>query len=149
MSTIYFDMDGTLAGLFFVKGFSEMLNNGNMEPYTKARPLFNVEEMNNVIEKLVNKGYDIGIISYADEQYIEEATKAKMNWLRNYFPFANKNKIHIVTKAIAKASFYNDNDILVDDAKANRVEWETKGGKTINAYFRNSVKMIDSLKELL
>lgn len=72
-----------------------------------------------------------------------------MQWLRNYFPFANKNKIHIVTKAIAKASFYNDNDILVDDAKANRIEWETKGGKTINAYFRNSVKMVDSLKELI
>ena len=34
MSTIYFDMDGTLAGLFFVKNFSEMLNNGNMQPYT-------------------------------------------------------------------------------------------------------------------
>lgn len=149
MNTIYFDMDGTLAGLFFIKGFSEMLNSGNMEPYKKARPLYNVEEMNDVIEKLVKKGYDIGIISYADEQYIKEATKAKMEWLRNYFPFANRNKIHIVTKAIAKSSFYNDNDILVDDAKANRAEWESKGGKTINAYFRNSVKMIDSLKELI
>lgn len=149
MSTIYFDMDGTLAGLFFVKGFSEMLNSGNMEPYKNARPLFNVEEMNGVIEKLVNKGYSIGIISYADEQYIKEATKEKIKWLQNYFPFADKDKIHIVTKAIAKSSFYNDNDILVDDAKANRTEWENKGGKTINAYFRNSVKMIDSLKELL
>lgn len=149
MSTIYFDMDGTLAGLFFVKGFSEMLNHGNMEPYEKARPLFNVEEMNVVIEKLVKKGYAIGIISYADEQYIQEATKAKMKWLQNYFPFADRDKIHIVTKAIAKSSFYNDNDILVDDAKANRTDWENKGGKTINAYFRNSVKMIDSLKELL
>lgn len=149
MNTIYFDMDGTLAGLFFVKGFSEMLNTGNMAPYKDAKPLYNVEEMNDVIEKLVNKGYKIGIISYVDEEYIEKATKAKMQWLRNYFPFADNDKIHITTKATSKASFYNNGDILVDDAKANRTEWENKGGKTINAYFRNSIKMIDALKAML
>lgn len=149
MSTIYFDMDGTLAGLFFVKGFSEMLNNGNMEPYKNARPLYNVEEMNEVVEKLINKGYSIGIISYVDEEYKEQATTAKMAWLKNYFPFANRNKIHIITKKTAKSEFYNSNDILVDDAKANRADWENKGGKTINAYFRNSVKMIDALRALI
>ena len=149
MSTIYFDMDGTLAGLFFVKNFSEMLNNGNMQPYTTAKPLYNVEEMNAVIFQLVKKGYNIGIISYVDNEYMTDAKKAKMNWLKNYFPFANIENIHIVTKETSKADFYKKGDILVDDAKANRTEWENKGGKTINAYFRNSIKMIDALRELI
>ena len=102
MSTIYFDMDGTLAGLFFVKNFSEMLNNGNMQPYTIAKPLYNVEEMNTVIFQLVKRGYNIGIISYVDNEYMADAKKAKMNWLKNYFPFANIENIHIVTKETSK-----------------------------------------------
>ena len=102
-----------------------------------------------VIFQLVKKGYNIGIISYVDNEYIADAKKAKINWLRNYFPFANIENIHIVTKETSKADFYKKGDILVDDAKANRTEWENKGGKTINAYFRNSIKMIDALRELI
>lgn len=37
MATIYFDMDGTLAGLFFVKDFSKKLSAGDMSPYTEAK----------------------------------------------------------------------------------------------------------------
>ena len=147
--TIYFDMDGTLAGLFFVKGFSAMLSAGDMTPYTVARPLYNATEMNAVVKALKNKGYEIGVISYADAENLEAATAAKMEWLKINFPYASVENIHITTKATSKASYYRNGDILVDDAKANREEWESAGGETINAYFRAKIKMIDALKALI
>lgn len=149
MATIFFDMDGTLAGLFFVKGFSEMLAKGDMTPYVNAHPLYNVDEMTTVVNALVAKGFSIGVISYADAENLADATAAKKVWLAKYFPFASEENIHIVTKATAKTAFYNNGDILVDDAKANRADWENMGGKTINAYFRATVKMIDALKEMI
>lgn len=147
--TIYFDMDGTLAALFFVKGFSAMLAAGDMTPYIEAKPLYNTEEMASVISALIAKGYEIGVISYADEANLEAATAAKKSWLAKFFPFASEKNIHIVTKAITKTAFYANGDILVDDAKANREEWEAIGGSTINSYFRAPVKMIDALKAMI
>ena len=49
--TIYFDMDGTIAGLFFVKDFSKKLNEGDMTPYIQARALYNADEMEIVINQ--------------------------------------------------------------------------------------------------
>lgn len=146
--TIYFDMDGTLAGLFFIKGFKEMLDAGDMTPYAAARPLYNMVEMDAVIKALKYKGYEIGIISYVSEKNLEDAAAAKKEWLRNNFPYASTENIHIITKAISKANYCQNGDILVDDARANREEWERAGGKAINAYFRAKVKMIDALKAL-
>lgn len=148
MAKIFFDMDGTLAGLFFVKDFSKRLADGDMTAYTDAKPLFNTDEMASVISTLTAKGFEIGIISYADEANLADATIAKKNWLAKFFPFASEENIHITTKATAKSAFYADGDILVDDAKANRADWEAKGGNTINAYFRASVKMIDALRAI-
>ena len=124
MKTIFFDLDGTLAALFFVKNFSEMLKAGDMTPYLTAGTLFDKDEMAETITALRANGYDIGVISYADEEHLEAATTAKMTWLAEHFPYATAEKIHIVTKATAKETYYTDGDILVDDAKANREAWE-------------------------
>ena len=145
--TIYFDMDGTLAALFFVKDFSKRLDNGDMTAYTDAKTLFNPIEMRGLIESL-KKSYDIGIISYADNEYLHEAAIAKIKWLNKNFPYADANKIHIVTRETPKESYYADGDILVDDAKANRQAWEKRGGKTIDAYYKRKA-MIKGLKDLI
>ena len=148
MATIYFDMDGTLAALFFVKGYADMLANHDTTPYTIAKPLYDLIEMATTIRNLAAHGYTIGIISYVDDTMVEKATEAKKEWLTKYFPYVNDENIHIVTKATPKSTFYHDGDILVDDAKANREDWENKGGKTINAYFRAKVSMMENLKTL-
>ena len=148
MNTIYFDMDGTLAALFFIKGFSEALKAGDTTPYTIAKPLFDTDMMATVIAALKAKGYDIGIISYVDDKNLETGTKAKKDWLTHYFPYANPAKIHIVTKATPKSAYCTKGDVLVDDAKANRDDWENVGGITINAYFKAKVSMIEALKSL-
>ena len=148
MNTIYFDMDGTLAALFFVKGFSEALDAGDTTPYTVAKPLFDTDTMATVITALKAKGYDIGIISYVDAKNLDAGAKAKRDWLAHYFPYANPAKVHIVTKATPKSTYCTKGDVLVDDARANRDDWESVGGITINAYFRAKVSMIEALKSL-
>ena len=148
MNTIYFDMDGTLAALFFIKGFSEALKAGDTTPYTIAKPLFDTDIMATVINALKAKGYDIGIISYVDDKNLETGTKAKKDWLAHYFPYANPAKIHIVTKTTPKSAYCTKGDVLVDDAKANRDDWENVGGITINAYFKAKISMIEALKSL-
>ena len=138
--TIYFDMDGTLAGLFYVKDFSKKLANGDMSPYLDAQPLYNVEEMANVISQLQERGYKIGIISYVSKTP-REARKAKKEWLKRYFPFATE--IHIIQEYTTKYKVAKDkNGILVDDAKKNRDAWQ---GLSINAYRANLVKELQAL----
>ena len=138
--TIYFDMDGTLAGLFYVKDFSKKLANGDMSPYLDAQPLYNVEEMANVISQLQERGYQIGIISYVSTTP-REARKAKKEWLKRYFPFATE--IHIIQEYTTKYKVAKDKSgILVDDAKKNRDAWQ---GLSINAYRANLVKELQAL----
>lgn len=152
MKTLFFDMDGTLAALFFVKGFSEMLKNEDSTPYEVARPLYKIDDMKEVITALKNNGWRIGIISYTgnecSQEFVEKTIEVKKAWLEKYFPYADE--IHIVKPEISKTEFANSaEDILVDDSTKNRTEWEQTGRTAINAYFRAKIPMIDALKALL
>ena len=50
-----FDMDGTIADLYGVDGWLKDLMNKNPHPYTIAKPLCDMEELNTVLNK--NSGY--------------------------------------------------------------------------------------------
>ena len=135
---IYFDMDGTLAALFFVKGYSEMLANNDTTPYTVARPLFNIEEMRSEIARLKALGYTIGVISYygkdSSKEMIKATRAAKKAWLAKYFPYADE--IHIINPNTKKKKAAKiKNGYLVDDSRKNREEW---GEKAINGHFRKN-----------
>lgn len=152
MKTLFFDMDGTLAGLFFVKGFKDALANEDSTPYEIANPLFKADEMKNVISALKADGWKIGIISYTgtdcSAEFIRKTVEVKKAWLAKYFPYADE--IHIVKPEISKTEFANSaDDILVDDSTKNRTEWEQTGRTAINAYFRAKIPMIEALKALL
>lgn len=152
MKTLFFDMDGTLAALFFVKGFSEMLKKEDATPYETARPLFNSDEMKEVITTLKGDGWKIGIISYTGaectQEFFKKTVETKKAWLEKYFPYADE--IHIVAPETSKTEFAkSQEDILIDDSTKNRTEWEKTGRTAINAYFRAKVPMIEALKALL
>ena len=146
---IYFDMDGTLAGLFFVKGYKETLAAGDATPYEIAKPLFNVDEVKAEITRLKSLGYIIGIVSYygadADAEMVEKTIKAKKDWLKNYFPYADESEIYITSPEYKKSDIVKiKNSILIDDSKKNREEW--KNGLTIDGYFRRP--FINELKKI-
>ena len=134
MKTIWFDMDGTIANLYGVKNWLTYLRNCDVHPYAVAKPIYEISYLEIVIKKLKDMGYDIGIISYvahnSTPEYAEAIARTKRNWLAHHFPFANPEKIHITTKDIAKNTYYESGDILVDDEQANLDNWS---GDTINA----------------
>ena len=133
--TIWFDMDGTIADLYHVKGWLADIRAENPRPYITAKPIYN-DYLDIVMKKLIDKGYRIGIISYvahnSTDTYAEKVTIAKRNWLMHNFPYADADKIHIVTKATPKST-YCDGGYLVDDEDTNLIDWENAGGRVINA----------------
>lgn len=133
--TIYFDMDGTIAGLFDVPSWKQSIDAGSTAPYEVAKPLYNRADMDAVIADLTAKGYKIGIITYvafnSTKAYANTIRKVKKAWLKANFPYATE--VHMIDHKTPKWSVAKDhNSILVDDCRANRDAW--KWGKTVNAY---------------
>lgn len=135
-NTVWFDMDGTIADFYAVDNWLDKILNEDTSPYAEAAPLFDSDEMENLITLLKNAGYDIGIISYAPHNCTVEMLMAtasvKRNWLAHNFPYATK--IHICTSATPKSKWCKVGDVLVDDEHKNLIDWMENGGEAVNNY---------------
>ena len=132
---ICFDMDGTIADFFGVKGWLEDLENENPRPYIEAKPMWDMKALADVLKSLK---IEIRIITWlsknSSEAYKDEVRKAKLEWLNEYgFPF---DKFHGVrygaTKADSVRKYLADDEtaILIDDNAKIRSGWTL--GETIN-----------------
>lgn len=143
MTTIYFDMDGTIANLYGIENWLNDLINSNTRPYKEARPLLNFSQFAKILHKLQNNGYKIGIISWLSKNgsttYNAQVTATKIAWLEKHLPSIEWDEIHIINYGTPKSTC--GNGILFDDEKHNRDEW---GGI---AYDVNDI--IGTLKTLL
>ena len=122
---IWFDMDGTIADLYGVDGWLEMLLNENARPYEIAKPLVNMRELAKVLNRLIEKGWEIGVISWlaknGTNDYNKKVANAKMKWLAKHLKSVKFAKIDIVEYGTPKQ--INRNGILFDDEKQNRENW--------------------------
>lgn len=122
---IWFDMDGTIADLYGVDGWLEMLLNENARPYEIAKPLVNMRELAKVLNRLIEKGWEIGVISWlaknGTNDYNKKVANAKMKWLAKHLKSVKFAKIDIVEYGTPKQ--INRNGILFDDEKPNRENW--------------------------
>lgn len=128
---ICFDMDGTIADLYGVENWLEMLINGDATPYAIAKTLVNMNILARYLNKLQKKGYEIGIISWlaknSTKEYDEKVTKAKKNWLKNHLSSVKWNFIEIVNYGTDKNIVCENADsILFDDETKNRTNWNGK-----------------------
>ena len=57
MKAIYFDMDGTIANLYGVNNWLEMLLNSDDTPYKVAKPLLQLNILARYLNKLQSQGY--------------------------------------------------------------------------------------------
>lgn len=122
---IYLDMDGTIANLYGVDGWLDMLHASDPTPYAKAEKL--IDET--ALERLVNMGYELGIISWlaknSNKEYDKAVRTAKRNWLKENFPNIDFTEIHIVKYGTPKSKVAKEkNGILFDDEEKNRTEWK-------------------------
>lgn len=127
-TTIYFDMDGTIADLYGVKGWLNYLLMGDTFPYEQAEPLLRLCVLARKLNSLQRQGYNIGVISWLSKSgtkfYNELVTEAKMKWLATHLPSVNWDEIHIVPYGTPKQNFCsNPCDILFDDEEQNRNNW--------------------------
>ena len=122
---IWFDMDGTIADLYGVDGCLDMLLNENARPYEIAKPLVNMRELARVLNRLIEKGWEIGVISWlaknGTNDYNKKVANAKMKWLARHLKSVKFAKIDIVEYGTPKQ--INRNGILFDDEKQNRESW--------------------------
>lgn len=129
MKAIYFDMDGTIANLYGVENWLDMLRSENALPYESATPLVRMSQLARLLNKLQAEGYIIGIISWlakdSTETYDLEVKKAKINWLRNHLKSVNFDEIKIVPYGTPKEKIVDyPNGILFDDEEQNRKNWK-------------------------
>lgn len=126
---IYFDMDGTIAGLYQVEGWLNNLINKQTRPYREAKSLVDMRKLGKVLNTLQAEGYHIGIVSWlsknGSEEYNERVTTTKINWLKTHLGAVEFDEIKIVKYGTPKQEIVNfPEGILFDDEEPNRNNWK-------------------------
>jgi hypothetical protein len=126
--TINFDMDGTIADLYGVENWLEMLIAEDTTPYAEALPLLRLSALARKLNALQRNGYNLAIISWlsksGSDTYNEAVTAVKMAWLKKHLPSVAWDRITIVPYGTPKQNFCeNPLDILFDDEAKNRDNW--------------------------
>ena len=125
---IYFDMDGTIANLYGVNNWLDMIIAKDETPYRIAEPMVRMNVLARVLNNLARKGWTIGIVSWlaknSNTEYDERVTKAKIEWLKTHLKSVHFEEIHIVPYGTPKHEIVNNpNGILFDDEEQNRNNW--------------------------
>ena len=126
--TIWFDMDGTIANLYGVDGWLDMLRAYDPKPYAEAEVMLNMSTLARYLHKVQEAGISIGIISWLSKcsipSYDEAVEEAKLAWLKKHLPSVDWDFVYIVNYGTDKSSFmYTTDDILFDDEEKNREGW--------------------------
>ena len=126
---ICFDMDGTIANLYGVNGWLDMVINEDATPYKIADTIINMNVLARTLNKLQKMGFEIGIISWlaknSTETYDKKVIEAKKYWLKKHLHSVKFDFIEIVKYGTEKNLVCTDeNDILFDDEINNRVNWD-------------------------
>lgn len=127
MTTVYFDMDGTIADLYSVPNWLPLLRAYDPKPYAEAKPLVNLNSLARILNRLQRQGFRIGIISWLSKtstpEYDAKVTAAKEKWLAKHLSSVAFDEIHIIPYGVPKQNFATANDILFDDEAKNRENW--------------------------
>lgn len=134
--TIVFDMDGTIADLYGVDGWLEMLRSEDATPYKVAKPMYDEKFLNTLIDILKGMGWYIVVTSWLSKDstkaYDEKVKQAKKAWL-DMIGF-DYDEIHLVSYGTTKADCTRKRggfQVLVDDNEDVRNGWDL--GITVDA----------------
>lgn len=141
---LVFDMDGTIADFYSIDSWSLDIKNHNTRPYRIAPPMYNMEELADLLNILKQFGYRVVVTTWLSvtvneilnslikENYGQATAKEKVDWLAKYnFP---ADEVHCVPYGTPKSTItqhYGGYQILFDDNQKVREEW--KLGETVDA----------------
>ncbi len=145
---LVFDLDGTLVDLYGVQNWLAMLRAEDVKPYVVAKPLYDMDMVNNLIALLKKDGWRIVVTTWlskgASRAYDNAVRQAKIDWLdRMGFEY---DEIHLVRYGTTKANCtrkLKGYQVLVDDNEKVRQGW------TLGATIDPTQDLIVSLMELL
>lgn len=124
---IWLDMDGTIANLYAVKGWLEMLQASNPTPYATAKPMVNMAVLARLIHNRQASGIQICIISALSKnstaEYDELVKQAKLEWLKKHLPSVVFDEIRFVPYTFIKNDVNSGNDVLIDDEPRHLDAW--------------------------
>ena len=107
--TINFDLDGTIAGLYEVENWLQMLVAHDETPYAIAPPLVRLCTLARMLNRLQREGYKIAVLSWlakgSNADYDEKVTNAKLEWLAKHLPSVHWDNINIVEYGTPKENF--------------------------------------------
>ena len=147
--TLVFDMDGTIADLYGVENWLNDLRAENPRPYAIAKPLYDMEILNMLLNIFKSLGWHIVVTTWlakgSTKDYDRLVREAKLAWLEKYnFPY---DEIHLVKYGTTKANCtrkIGGFQILVDDNEQVRCGWHL--GDTINANENIIERLVDLLE---
>lgn len=143
---LIFDMDGTIADLYGVENWLPMLRAEDATPYSIAEPLYNMEELVNLLNIFKANDWIIAITTWgaknSSTNYDKEVAKVKKEWLEKYnFPFDLFFFQKYGTPKNDATNFLSGRQILIDDNEEVRKSWK---GETINAT-KNIIKRLEKI----
>lgn len=141
---IWFDMDGTIADLYGVENWLEMLIAHDETPYAIAKPIVNLSVLARLMNKVQRKGFEICIVSALAKdstvEYDERVRNAKIKWLADHLKSVHFDEIRFVPYWYTKNDVNTGADVLFDDEERHLEKWT---GTAVHAS-----KMIETLKAI-
>ncbi len=134
MTTIWLDMDGTIADLYGVENWLPMLEAQDATPYAIAKPLVRMATLARMLNNRQRKGYRLGVITalakHTTPEYTKAIVNAKIEWLNKHLRTVNFDEVVFVPYTFEKNMVNAGNDILFDDEARHLTAWT---GTAINA----------------
>lgn len=148
---IVFDMDGTIADLYAVPNWLQMLRAEDPTPYTMAKPMWEMDILADVLNELRANGIEIRVVTWlskdSTEEYKNLVRKAKLEWLEEMgFPFDNFHGVQYgATKANSVRRYLEEEEmaILIDDNAKVRNGWTL--GETVDPTTTNIIEFLENL----
>ena len=148
---IVFDMDGTIANLYAVPNWLQMLRAEDPTPYIMAKPMWEMDILADVLNELRTNGIEIRIVTWlskdSTEEYKNLVRQAKLEWLEEMgFPFDNFHGVQYgATKANSVRRYLEEEEtaILIDDNAKVRNGWTL--GETVDPTTANIIEFLENL----
>ena len=124
---IWLDMDGTIADLYGVENWLDMLTAHDPTPYAIAKPLVRMATLARLLNNRQKMGYEICIITALSKNstadYDEAVKQAKLDWLKRHMASVKFDEIRFVPYTYVKNEVNSGNDILFDDEARHLNVW--------------------------
>ena len=148
IKSLCWDMDGTLASLYGVPNWLNLLRAYDPLPYEIAAPMWDMTRLADLLQQFQKEGIEVNIITWlsmeSTPEYDQATREAKKEWLNPYDHFHGVKYGATKADSVRKRLSPDEEAILIDDNAKVRQGWHL--GRTIDP---TSCDLLDILEELL